>query len=152
MNSTIKIVLFLALLFISIQQQQNAGFQCSIANCKYCSLPNICGQCTNNNILSFNASSGALYCSPVTCVITNCMTCYQNNTCQQCNSGFFLTNTSQCNSNQTSNSQLSTNCLWGTNNTNCVVCSYGYTLKSGYCYPTITILSTDTNCLVKMSS
>ena len=130
MKSTLWILVFLTLVYACLQ----AGFQCNINNCQTCSYPNICGLCQNNNLLTLNVSSGNFYCNPVTCT-TNCLTCYQNNTCQACISGFFLTANGSCSTSSTSNTSLA-NCLWGNNN-NCSLCSYGYILKSGNCYPII---------------
>lgn len=110
MQSTLKILLFLGLLCLSLQ----AGFQCNVVNCQYCSYPNVCGLCQNNSLLTFNSTSGNFYCSPLSCP-ANCHTCYQNNTCQVCSNNFFLTSTGTCSNNQTSNSTLPPNCLWGNN-------------------------------------
>jgi hypothetical protein len=139
MNSTIKILLFLGLIFISLQQ---GGFQCNVTGCQYCSLPNICGQCQNNYLLTLNNSTGAFFCNQLSCP-SNCALCYQNNSCTTCNTSFTLTMTGQCttNSSQGSPAPLTLNCLWAYSNTNCSLCAYGTTLKSGYCYPTITIKS-----------
>lgn len=147
MHSTLKIIIFLALISTALQQ----GLQCNINNCQYCSFPNFCGQCNNNNLLTLNTTSGDFYCSAVNCA-SNCMTCYQNNTCQTCNNNYFLTINGTCSTNPSSSNILSANCIWAPNATNCGLCAYGYTLLSGYCYPIITITVSEPNCIVKMTS
>ncbi len=139
MNSTIKILLFFGLIFVALQQSQG-GFQCNVPGCQYCSMPNLCGQCNNNFMLTLNTSSGAFYCNQLSCP-SNCNLCYQNDLCTTCNVNFTLTISGQCSSNssQGTSKQIPSNCLWGNSTTNCVLCKYGYTLKAGYCYPTITI-------------
>ncbi len=147
MKSTLKIIAFLCLLTLALQ----ASFQCNVANCQYCSYPNMCGQCQNNNVLLLNNATGAFYCQAVTCP-ANCMTCYQNNTCQTCNSGFFITSSGGCSQQQTSSSTIPPNCLWGSGSSNCTVCNYGFSLQAGYCYPIISMTANDANCMVKLTS
>jgi hypothetical protein len=132
MKSTLKILIFSCLLYLSLQN----AFQCNVAGCQYCSYPNNCGLCQNNNVLSLNATSGLLYCSPVTCP-ANCQTCFQNSVCQNCSSGFYITSNGSCASQQTSNSSIPANCLWGANGQNCTLCQYGYSQQAGQCYLTI---------------
>ena len=124
MNSTIKILIFLALVYGSLQ----AGLQCNVTNCQTCPYPNVCGQCNPGYVLWLNQSSGGFYCiAPSNCPV-NCATCYQNNTCQACNSNYFLTINGTCSTNQTSASSIPSNCLWGSNSASCSLCSYGFTL------------------------
>lgn len=107
MKSTLKIVLFLCLLYFTYQ----SSFLCNVANCQYCSYPNFCGQCQPNFILTWSDSSYlcvGLACAP------NCATCYTNNTCQVCNSGYFITQSGTCSQQNTSSSNIPINCLWGT--------------------------------------
>ena len=152
MNSTIKVLIFLGLILLTLQQSQQ-GIQCNVANCQYCSMPNFCGQCQNNYLLQLNSTTGNYYCNQVTCP-SNCGSCFQNNTCNSCNNNFILTNMGQCttNSSSASSKSIPPNCLWGYSATNCSLCGYGFTLKSGYCYPTITLTASDVNCMIKMSS
>lgn len=132
MNSTIKILLFLGLILITLQQ---GGFQCNVTGCQYCSMPNMCGQCQNNFILTLNTNTGAFYCNQLSCP-SNCALCYQNNICTTCNTNFTLTMAGQCSTNSSQGSAIfiPSNCLWGNNFTSlnlissCSLCAYGYTL------------------------
>lgn len=149
MKSTIKILVFFSLLYFTLQ----AGFQCNVENCQFCSYPNQCGQCNTNFLLTQNTSSGAFYCSPVTCT-SNCSYCYQNNICQSCVNGYYINSTGGCSSGSTPNTTLPPNCLYGLGlgSENCTICQYGFTLQLGFCYQTILLTYDDQNCLVKMSS
>lgn len=132
MQSTLKIIIFLALICTALQ----LGFQCNINNCQSCSYPNFCGLCNNNYLLTLNNTSGDFYCQALSCT-ANCATCFQNNTCQTCNSNFYLMVNGTCSTNPTSISQLPPNCIWASSTTNCGLCAYGYVLKSNSCYPII---------------
>lgn len=123
MKSTLKIVLLLAVLQLSLQ----AGFECSISGCELCTSPNVCGQCQDNWLLVQDSTSAAFNCQQLSCA-ANCATCYQNNTCQVCNSNFYLTSTGTCSQTQTSSTSLPPYCSWGYSNENCTLCNYGYSL------------------------
>ena len=147
MKSTLAILVLSCLVILSLQN----SFQCNVSGCQYCSFPNSCGLCQNNNVLQFNTTSGAFYCQSVTCP-ANCATCYQNNVCQTCASGFFITSSGACSNSASGSSSLPPNCLWGNNSTNCGICSYGFSLQNGYCYPTITKSVNDAYCTIKLTS
>lgn len=147
MKSTLTILVISCLVILSLQN----SFQCNVQGCQYCSFPNSCGICQNNNLLQLNITSGAFYCQPVTCP-SDCALCFQNNICQNCNNGFSLTSSGSCSNQATSNSTLPPNCLWGSNSQNCSLCSYGYSLQAGYCYPTITNTFNDAYCSIKLTS
>jgi len=64
-----------------------------------------------------------------------------------------LNSTGQCVSTQTGNATIPSNCLYGTNNSTCQLCSYGYSLQSdGFCYPKILNFLSSDNCLVMLNS
>ena len=63
MKSTLAILVLSCLVILSLQN----SFQCNVSGCQYCSFPNSCGLCQNNNVLQFNTTSGAFYCQSVTC-------------------------------------------------------------------------------------
>lgn len=147
MKSTLTILVFSCLIFLTLQ----SSFLCQIPGCQFCSFPNSCGQCQNNNLLQFNTSNGAFYCQPVTCP-QNCATCFINNTCQICSSGYYLTQTGNCSTNSTSNSSIPSNCLWGSSSQSCSLCAYGYKQLNGYCYEYISNLGSDSKCVIKLTS
>jgi len=147
MKSTLNMVIFLCLLYMSMQ----AGYQCNVAGCQYCSSPNFCGLCQTNFVLTQNQANGSFYCSQIPCV-SNCNYCNISSICTSCSSGFFISSTGSCQQSQTSNSTVPPNCLWGTNSENCTICAYGFTLQAGFCYPTISLTYDDQYCVVKMTS
>lgn len=110
MKSTLKIVVFLCLLYLTYQ----GSFQCNVQGCQYCSFPNFCGLCNNNNLLVWSNSTNTFTCTPLNCA-SNCNTCYINNTCQRCNSGYYIASDGTCSQTSTSNTSLPINCIYGTN-------------------------------------
>ena len=78
------------------------------------------------------------------------MTCYKNNTCQTCKTNFFIASDGSCSANQTS-SNLPSNCIWANNSQTCGLCSYGYSLQAGFCFPIIDLSNQDANCVIKMT-
>jgi len=146
MKSTLKIVLFLCLLYVTYQ----GSFQCNVAGCQYCSYPNFCGSCQPNYLLVWSNSTNTFSCNQLTCP-TNCATCYMNNSCQVCSSGYFLTQNGTCVPDKSSASTLPPNCLWGDGLENCTLCEYGYSLQAGFCYLTIKKSPSDSNCLIQQA-
>lgn len=49
------------LMMITCTMAQYA-YPCNVANCKQCSYLNVCGLCSDNYILNYNASTGMRYC------------------------------------------------------------------------------------------
>lgn len=124
--------LFLWLFSFVFAQAPSVSYYCNVANCQACSYINLCGICINNYILQINITTSVPYCQPILCNIPNCQTCYQNNACSICNSGYYVSSNGTCiNGNPP---QCSAGCI-NCNSTSCLLCSYGFNLLNGICFP-----------------
>lgn len=149
MKSLVIAVVCTTLIFtLALGQQQVVGYPCNIPNCQICSFTNFCGLCNSNYMLQINSTTSQPYCQQLTCTDPNCQTCYQNNICGICNSGFYVGSNGVCVSG-TAPTTCSTGCL-SCNATACLLCSFGYNLQNGGCFPNNG--NSITNCMSTFSS
>lgn len=113
-------------------QRTSAGLcmSCNIANCNFCSSPDVCGVCSPLIALLVPSTNGGacLQCNTNQTNMGGCSSCVTNNTCGQCSNGFQLFQGSCI------NCSIS-NCLSCglidpmTSSTFCLACAPGYSVN-----------------------
>lgn len=133
MKSFVVFVVCLAVACNFASAQSVVGYPCNVDNCQVCSFTNFCGLCNNNFMLQINITTSKPYCQPVACNVPNCLNCYQANVCATCNATFYVAPNGTCLS-----GTAPTTCTPGCaacNQTQCLLCNFGYNLQNGACFP-----------------
>lgn len=94
--------------------QISTNYSCEVLGCTICQLntPTICETCS-----PFYTKSPAGQCNPIKC-LPNCAYCLTSNTCLLCSFGYYFTNASTCNP----NNSTSAACPAGLQSQNCIAC------------------------------